>query len=173
MTRPARPARPLRSARCRERDDLARRQPGIRRWRERRRVVHERLRGALQLRDDTHQRRGVVGPVRHRGGHELVRHSFVRNGAARQVLPRAARGRNGRERASGTGCDRHDEPERREREDRARPRHGRPDVRCNGRELLGPSLRLVEISKLVRSSALSTLLIWTIMRLCEARNSPW
>ena len=46
-------------------------------------------------------------------------------------------------------------------------------ARCSGRELRGPSLRVVEISKLVRSSAASALLICTIMRLREARSRPW
>jgi hypothetical protein len=46
-------------------------------------------------------------------------------------------------------------------------------ARCRGKELLGPSGREVDISKLVRSSALSALLICTSMRLRQARSRPW
>ena len=45
-------------------------------------------------------------------------------------------------------------------------------ARCRGKELRGPSLMRVEISKLVRSKAPKALLICTIMRLCEATNMP-
>ncbi len=46
-------------------------------------------------------------------------------------------------------------------------------ARCSGSDPAGPCGREVEISKLVRNSAPSALLICTSMRLWQARSSPW
>jgi len=46
-------------------------------------------------------------------------------------------------------------------------------ARCIDKDCAGPSFLLVEISKLVRSSAFKTLLICTSIRLREARSKPW
>ena len=46
-------------------------------------------------------------------------------------------------------------------------------ARCIGSDDAGPSGREVDISKLVRSSAPSALLICTTMRLWQARSRPW
>ena len=45
-------------------------------------------------------------------------------------------------------------------------------ARCIGRDCAGPSFLTVEISKLVRSSACSALLIWASIRLRALRSRP-
>ena len=105
------------------RDVDRRRQPGLRRRRQRRRDVPERLRRALQPRQRRRRPHGLDGAVRVRDLDELVGDAAQRLDPAGPALPRPARVDGRRRRAAaGAGGDRDVEPRRVRRQGRARPR---------------------------------------------------